>query len=179
MRSSLPTLSRERPRTVAIACKNTSRQASISPYSSRWGHRWRGRELSSWPETSRTIQDENLRTHGRLPYRLNFPPSRKRILRFQPKGFALKKGRDPTLNLLTERKQVIAREKYHHEKHEGHKVKSHCKILRDLRVLRDRPRTTDLRPWLWGAALTGRSKHSPPRLRARRSVVRGKELTPD
>ncbi len=29
--------------------------------------------------------------------------------------------------------QIIAREKYHHEEHEGHKVKSGCKILRDLR----------------------------------------------
>ncbi len=60
------------------------------------------------------------------------------------------------------------------------------------------PRTTDLRPWLWGAALTGRSEHLPreiaargvhkaltekiisqgesPRLRTGRSVVRGKRL---
>ena len=27
-----------------------------------------------------------------------------------------------------------------------------------------KPRTTDLRPWLWGAALTRRSEHSSPRL---------------
>jgi len=27
---------------------------------------------------------------------------------------------------------------YHHEEHEGHKVKLDCKILRDLRVLRGR-----------------------------------------
>ena len=33
-------------------------------------------------------------------------------------------GRHLLLNLLTERRQVIAREKYHHEEHEGHKVKS-------------------------------------------------------
>jgi hypothetical protein len=26
-------------------------------------------------------------------------------------------------NVLSERKQVVAREKYHHEEHEGHKVK--------------------------------------------------------
>ena len=37
-----------------------------------------------------------------------------------------------------------------------------------------KPRTTDLRPWIWGAALTGRSEHSSPRLRTGRSVVRGK-----
>ncbi len=37
-----------------------------------------------------------------------------------------------------------------------------------------KPRTTDLRPWLWGADLTGRSDHSSPRLRTGRSVVRGK-----
>ncbi len=41
-----------------------------------------------------------------------------------------------------------------------------------------KPRTTDLRPWLWGAALTGRSEHSSPRLRTGRSVVRGKCLSP-
>ncbi len=44
----------------------------------------------------------------------------------------------PTLNVLTERKQVIAREKYHHEEHEGYKVKSGCNSLPDLRVLRGR-----------------------------------------
>ncbi len=32
--------------------------------------------------------------------------------------------------------QVIAIAKYHHEEHEGHKVKLDCEILRDLRVLR-------------------------------------------
>ena len=48
-------------------------------------------------------------------------------------GSAPKDGRDLTLNVLTERMQIIAREKYHHEEHEGHKVKSGCKILRDLR----------------------------------------------
>ncbi len=37
-----------------------------------------------------------------------------------------------------------------------------------------KPPTTDLGPWLWGAALTGRSEHSSPRLRTGRSVVRGK-----
>ncbi len=37
-----------------------------------------------------------------------------------------------------------------------------------------KPRTTDLRPWLWGAALTGRSEPSSPRLRTERFVVRGK-----
>ncbi len=37
-----------------------------------------------------------------------------------------------------------------------------------------KPRTTDLCPWLQGAALTGRSEHSSPRLRTGRSVVRGK-----
>ncbi len=51
----------------------------------------------------------------------------------QPRGSAPKDGRDLTLNVLTERMQIIAREKYHHEEHEGHKVKSECKILRDLR----------------------------------------------
>ena len=40
-----------------------------------------------------------------------------------------------------------------------------------------KPRTKDLRPWLWGAALTGRSEHSSPRLRTGRSVVRGKGWT--
>ncbi len=34
--------------------------------------------------------------------------------------------------------QVIAIEKYHHEKHEGHEVEFDCEILRDLRVLRGR-----------------------------------------
>ncbi len=51
----------------------------------------------------------------------------------QPRGSAPKDERDLTLNVLTERIQLIAREKYHHEEHEGHKVKSGCKILRDLR----------------------------------------------
>ncbi len=56
--------------------------------------------------------------------------------------------------------------------------------------LGSKPRTTDLRPWLWGAALAGSSEHSPrtimvwvgveivrgssPRSRTGRSVVRGK-----
>ena len=40
------------------------------------------------------------------------------------------------------------------------------------------PRTTDSRPWLCGAALTGRSEHSSPRLRTGRSVVRGKGPIP-
>ena len=53
--------------------------------------------------------------------------------RLQPRGSAPKDGRDLTLNVLTERMQLITREKYHHEEHEGHKVKSGCKILRDLR----------------------------------------------
>jgi len=39
-----------------------------------------------------------------------------------------------------------------------------------------KPRTTDLCPWLWGTALTGRSEHSSPHLRTGRSVVRGKLL---
>ncbi len=42
------------------------------------------------------------------------------------------------------------------------------------RTVSGKPRTTDLRPWLWGAALTGMSEHSSPRLRTGRSVVRGK-----
>ncbi len=53
-------------------------------------------------------------------------------------GSAPKCGRDPTLNVLTKKMAIIAREKYHHEEHEGHKVKLDCKILRDLRVLRGR-----------------------------------------
>ena len=39
-----------------------------------------------------------------------------------------------------------------------------------------KPRTTDLRPWLWGDALRGSSEHSSPHSRAGRSVVRGKLL---
>jgi len=45
---------------------------------------------------------------------------------------------------------------------------------REIYFFFSKPRTTDLRPWLWGAALTGRSEHSSPRLRTGRSVVRGK-----
>ena len=51
-------------------------------------------------------------------------------------GLLRREGRQPTLNVLPERKQVQAREKYHHEEHEGHKVKLNCETLRDLRVLR-------------------------------------------
>ena len=40
--------------------------------------------------------------------------------------YCSEKGRQPTLNALPERKQVTAREKYHHEEHEGHKVKCDC-----------------------------------------------------
>jgi activator of HSP90 ATPase len=40
---------------------------------------------------------------------------------------------------------------------------------------RGKPRTTDLRPWLWGTALVGSSEHSSPRSRTERSVVRGKD----
>ncbi len=65
-------------------------------------------------------------------------------------------------------------------------------------ILSSKPRTTDLRPWLWGAAFRGSPEHSPrsnragsgthrflttelergssPRLRTGRSVVRGKVL---
>ena len=39
-------------------------------------------------------------------------------------------------NVLSESKRVVARKKYQHEEHEGHKVKSNCESLRDLRVLR-------------------------------------------
>ncbi len=39
-----------------------------------------------------------------------------------------------------------------------------------------KPRTTDLRPWLWGASLRGSSKHSSPDSRPGRSVVRGKAV---
>jgi hypothetical protein len=42
---------------------------------------------------------------------------------FVAEGVCSEKGRHPTLNVPTERKQVIAREKYHHEEQEGHKVK--------------------------------------------------------
>jgi hypothetical protein len=41
----------------------------------------------------------------------------------KPRGPVPKKGRSDT-NVLTERKQIIARVKYHHEEHEGHEVKS-------------------------------------------------------
>jgi len=37
-----------------------------------------------------------------------------------------------------------------------------------------KPRTTGLRPWLWGTTLVGTPEHSSPRLRTGRSVVRGK-----
>ena len=37
-----------------------------------------------------------------------------------------------------------------------------------------KPRTTDLRPWLWGAALQGNPQQSLPHTRPRRSEVRGK-----
>ena len=40
------------------------------------------------------------------------------------KGACSEKGSHPILNVLTGRKQVISKEKYHHEEHEGHKVKS-------------------------------------------------------
>ncbi len=42
-----------------------------------------------------------------------------------------------------------------------------------------KPRTTGLRPWLWGTALAGSPEHSPPRLRTGRSVVRGKPILPE
>ena len=66
------------------------------------------------------------------------------------------------------------------------------------KYLQRKPRTTDLRPWLWGASLRGSSEHSPreiavrgvhkvvtekiisqgesPDSRPERSVVRGKRL---
>jgi len=37
-----------------------------------------------------------------------------------------------------------------------------------------KPRTTDLRPWLWGETLRGSPEPSSPYSRAGRSVVRGK-----
>ncbi len=37
-----------------------------------------------------------------------------------------------------------------------------------------KPRTTDLRPWLWGASLQGSSEHSSPDSRPGHSLVRGK-----
>ncbi len=43
---------------------------------------------------------------------------------------------------------------------------------------RSKPRTTDLRPWLWGASLRGSSEHSSPDSRPERSVVRGKKENP-
>jgi len=50
----------------------------------------------------------------------------------------------------------------------------------DVRVMknngRTKPRTTGLRPWLWGAALRGRREHSSRPSRAGRSVVRGKHV---
>ena len=42
-----------------------------------------------------------------------------------------------------------------------------------------KPRTTDLRTWLRGAALRGSVEHSFPHSRAGRSVVRGKKLGQD
>jgi len=63
-------------------------------------------------------------------------------------------------------------------------------ILTGELPIHGKPRTTDLRPWLWGATLTGRSEHSSRtivvgvgieivrgsslHLRTGRSVVRGK-----
>jgi len=44
------------------------------------------------------------------------------------------------------------------------------------RTGRSKPRTTDLRPWLWGAALAGSSEHSSPRSRTGPSLVRGKGM---
>ncbi len=46
-------------------------------------------------------------------------------------GVCFEKGSHPILNALKERE-------YHHEEHEGHKVKSDSETLRDLRVLRGR-----------------------------------------
>ncbi len=39
-----------------------------------------------------------------------------------------------------------------------------------------KPRTTDLPPWLWGAALGESLEHSSLRSCTRRSVVRGKQV---
>ncbi len=63
---------------------------------------------------------------------------RNRTHRVQPRRFVPRNGRDPTLNVLIERVQIIARKKYHHEEHEGHKVRSDSETLRDLRVLSGR-----------------------------------------
>ncbi len=41
---------------------------------------------------------------------------------------------------------------------------------------RGKPRTTGLRPWLWGNALTGTPEHSSPYIRTGRSVVQGKYI---
>ena len=57
---------------------------------------------------------------------------------FAAEAVCSKNGSHPILNVLTRKKQVISKEKYHHEEHEGHKVKSGYKKLRDLRVLRGR-----------------------------------------
>ena len=77
---------------------------------------------------------------------------RKRTHRVQPRGFVPRNGRDPTLNVLIERVQIIARKKYHHEEHEGHKVRSDSETLRDLRVFRGR----QMLPQVTGAdGLTG------------------------
>ncbi len=43
---------------------------------------------------------------------------RPRTHRLEPRGVCSEKGRHPIKNVLRESKQVIAREKYHHEKHE-------------------------------------------------------------
>jgi hypothetical protein len=43
---------------------------------------------------------------------------------FGAEGVCSEKGRHPIQNVLRESKQFIAREKYHHEEHEGHEVKS-------------------------------------------------------
>ena len=53
---------------------------------------------------------------------------------FGAEGVCSEKGSHPILNILIQ-EQVIAKEKYHHEEHDGHKVKSGYKKLRDLRVL--------------------------------------------
>jgi len=46
-----------------------------------------------------------------------------------------------------------------------------------VRTTQSRPRTTDLRPWLWGVAFRESSEYSSPHSRTGRSVVRGR-LTP-
>jgi len=40
-------------------------------------------------------------------------------------------------------------------------------MVEGLKLIAGEPRTTDLRPWLWGAAPTGRSEHSPREIAAR------------